>query len=79
MPAMRVEGITCPSCGNDYAVMKDARYTHTYKHIDISVKQFRMECGCGMIWATEYQRERNDQFLRQAEKHAREEFGVWGG
>jgi hypothetical protein len=66
----------CPACGG-IGEMTDARYTYRHLYSDIPVKQFRMQCSCGAIWATEYQRERNEAFLRQARKAA--EQTQWGG
>jgi uncharacterized Zn finger protein len=55
----------CPSCGNE-GEMVLRQYIHHLQHTDISVKQFRMQCNCGTIWATKYQRERNNQYWQQA-------------
>jgi hypothetical protein len=60
----------CPVCGSDGAEMKQATYTYTHQYVDVPVKQFRMECSCGAIFATTYQRQRNDEFLRKARRSA---------
>lgn len=58
----------CPVCNNDATEMVQSTYTYTDRRGSITASQWRMQCHCGAIWATEQQRDRNSALLRTAKK-----------